>query len=109
AGEAASGRLATATAKIVDLIAMIASVLDSRPTRRPAPDCGFIPRGAAGTMGRVRHFAASLAGVLLLGSPLLAQTGANVLVVVNGADRLSRHIGDYYVSKRSIPLKNICK
>ncbi|MFN7992308.1 MAG: TIGR03790 family protein [Bryobacteraceae bacterium] len=60
-------------------------------------------------MGRVRHFKTPLAGVLLLGSSLLAQNSDNILLVVNGADRLSRHIGDYYVSKRAIPLKNVCK
>src|SRR5580704_10765620 len=40
---------------------------------------------------------------------LPAQTADNVLLVVNRADPLSRHIGDYYISKRSIPLKNVCK
>ncbi len=41
--------------------------------------------------------------------PLAAQSGDNVLLVVNRMDNLSKHIADYYVSKRSIPLKNVCK
>ena len=41
-------------------------------------------------------------------SALPAQDGQNVLLVVNRASTLSRHIGDYYVSKRGIPLKNVC-
>jgi uncharacterized protein (TIGR03790 family) len=40
---------------------------------------------------------------------LLAQSGENVLLVVNRADSLSRRIADYYVHRRSIPLKNVCK
>lgn len=37
-----------------------------------------------------------------------AQTPANVLVVVNGTDALSRRIGDYYVRRRGIPAANVC-
>jgi uncharacterized protein (TIGR03790 family) len=33
----------------------------------------------------------------------------NVLVVVNERSSLSRSIGEYYVRKRGIPLKNLCK
>jgi uncharacterized protein (TIGR03790 family) len=33
----------------------------------------------------------------------------NVLLVVNRADKLSRRIADYYIPKRGIPLKNVCK
>jgi len=40
---------------------------------------------------------------------LLAQDGENVLLVVNRANTLSRRIADYYISKRGIPLKNVCK
>ena len=40
---------------------------------------------------------------------LLAQDGSNVLLVVNHADKLSRRIAEYYISKRGIPLKNVCK
>ena len=50
-----------------------------------------------------------LAGSCAGGSALLAQSGENVLLVVNRASTLSRHIGDYYVSKRGIPLKNVCQ
>ncbi len=44
----------------------------------------------------------------LCSAPVRAQSGESVLLVVNGADTLSRHIADYYTSKRGIPLKNIC-
>jgi uncharacterized protein (TIGR03790 family) len=57
----------------------------------------------------VRGFALVPACVLACCSALLAQSGENVLLVVNRADELSRRIGDYYVSRRSIPLKNVCK
>ncbi|HVN03697.1 MAG TPA: TIGR03790 family protein [Bryobacteraceae bacterium] len=40
---------------------------------------------------------------------LLAQSGQNVLLVVNRADTLSRQIAGYYVSKRSIPAQNVCE
>ncbi|MEO5924597.1 MAG: TIGR03790 family protein [Bryobacteraceae bacterium] len=43
---------------------------------------------------------------------LRAQPGAgpaNVLVVVNDRSSLSRSIGEYYVRKRGIPLKNLCR
>ncbi len=39
---------------------------------------------------------------------LAAQTGENVLLVVNGADAASREVGEYYRQRRSIPVKNIC-
>jgi uncharacterized protein (TIGR03790 family) len=42
-------------------------------------------------------------------SVLFAQDGENVLLVVNRANTLSRRIADYYISKRGIPLKNVCK
>ena len=45
------------------------------------------------------------AGCVSLG----AQSGENVLLVVNRADKLSRRIADYYIPKRGIPLKNVCK
>jgi uncharacterized protein (TIGR03790 family) len=40
---------------------------------------------------------------------LHAQNGENVLLVVNRASNLSRRIADYYVSRRGIPLNNVCK
>jgi uncharacterized protein (TIGR03790 family) len=46
--------------------------------------------------------------LLLLALPALAQTGANVLVVVNDSSLFSRRIAEYYVHKRSIPLANVC-
>ena len=53
--------------------------------------------------------AAVIAGIFLLHPSVLAQSSENVLVVINQADTLSRRIGDYYISKRSIPLKNVCR
>jgi uncharacterized protein (TIGR03790 family) len=38
----------------------------------------------------------------------VAQTGANVLVVVNRHSTISQRIGQYYVHKREIPLANVC-
>jgi uncharacterized protein (TIGR03790 family) len=48
-------------------------------------------------------------GLLAGYSALYAQDGQNVLLVVNRADKLSRRIADYYIPKRGIPLKNVCK
>ena len=46
---------------------------------------------------------------LLLGAGVLrAQSGDNVLLVVNKNDSVSRQIGDYYRPRRSVPLKNVC-
>jgi uncharacterized protein (TIGR03790 family) len=47
-------------------------------------------------------------GLFLAGSALSAQTGANVLVVVNDNSPVSRSIGEYYALRRSIPLRNLC-
>jgi len=41
--------------------------------------------------------------------PLIAQSGENVLLVVNRADKLSRRIAEYYIPKRGIPPKNVCR
>jgi uncharacterized protein (TIGR03790 family) len=50
-----------------------------------------------------------LAATLFLFEPMTpGQTSANVLVVVNDSSLLSRHIAEYYVHKRSIPLANVC-
>lgn len=48
--------------------------------------------------------------LLLLGlAPFLyAQTGENVLLVVNRKDPVSVQIGDYYRLKRAIPARNVC-
>ena len=42
-------------------------------------------------------------------SLLSAQTGENVLVVVNRNSLGSRRVGEYYQSRRSIPAQNICQ
>ena len=47
--------------------------------------------------------------LLLAAIPRLhAQTGENVLLVVNGNDPVSRQIADYYRPRRSIPVQNVC-
>ena len=38
-----------------------------------------------------------------------AQTGENVLVVVNDASPVSHQIGDYYVAKRAVPAANVIR
>ena len=79
-------------------------------------------RGLAGALRRIRpdttidamrrspaRRAALLCGILACCATLRAQDGNNVLLVVNRADRLSRRIADYYISKRGIPPRNVCK
>ena len=47
--------------------------------------------------------------LLPAGAPALrAQTGENVLLVVNKSDPTSVRIGDYYRLRRSVPAKNVC-
>jgi len=46
---------------------------------------------------------------LICAAALHAQGGESVLLVVNHADNLSRRIADYYIPKRGIPLKNVCR
>jgi uncharacterized protein (TIGR03790 family) len=46
--------------------------------------------------------------LLLAALPLQAQTGENVLLVVNRKDALSRQIADYYRPLRSVPAANVC-
>jgi len=46
--------------------------------------------------------------LLAAAASLAAQTGENVLLVVNGNDPSSREIGDYYRARRAIPAKNVC-
>ena len=46
--------------------------------------------------------------LLFLGFCLHAQTGENVLLVVNRNVPLSRQIADYYRPRRSVPVKNVC-
>ena len=50
-----------------------------------------------------------LALVLAAAVLLLGQTPDNVLVVVNDASPVSRSIGEYYVERRHIPLRNVCR
>lgn len=49
--------------------------------------------------------------VLLLaaGCLLSAQTGANVLLVVNRNDAVSRQVADYYRVRRAVPRANVCE
>ena len=49
-----------------------------------------------------------LLAMLLLAAPLCAQTGENVLLVVNRKDAVSRQIADYYRPLRSVPAGNVC-
>src|SRR5664279_2963323 len=46
--------------------------------------------------------------LLVLGYCVAAQTGENVLLVVNKNVPLSRQIADYYRPRRSVPVKNVC-
>jgi uncharacterized protein (TIGR03790 family) len=46
--------------------------------------------------------------LLLAIGALHAQTGDQVLLVVNQNDAISREIGDYYRPRRSVPVKNVC-
>ncbi|HUP05182.1 MAG TPA: TIGR03790 family protein [Bryobacteraceae bacterium] len=39
---------------------------------------------------------------------LQAQTGRQVLLVVNGSDPVSRQLGDYYRQRRAVPPSNVC-
>jgi uncharacterized protein (TIGR03790 family) len=46
--------------------------------------------------------------LLAAAASLAAQTGENVLLVVNRNDAASREIADYYRARRSVPPKNVC-
>ena len=46
--------------------------------------------------------------LLVLAYGLHAQTGENVLLVVNRNVPLSRQIADYYRTRRAVPVKNVC-
>src|ERR1035438_10802423 len=61
----------------------------------------------------VRILTTSIEAVILLLLLLLvpasrAQSGANVLLVVNGNSAVSTQIGAYYRPRRSIPVANVC-
>ncbi|MEO8593113.1 MAG: TIGR03790 family protein [Candidatus Solibacter sp.] len=49
-----------------------------------------------------------LSPLFFLALPLLAQTGENVLLVINRNSPVSRQIADYYRPRRSVPVKNVC-
>jgi uncharacterized protein (TIGR03790 family) len=49
-----------------------------------------------------------LAFLLGLLAPLHAQTGSDVLLVINKNSDASRQIGEYYRPRRSIPVSNVC-
>ena len=49
-----------------------------------------------------------LFALFLLAPALLAQTGQNVLLVVNSNSPVSRQIAEYYRPRRSVPVKNVC-
>ena len=46
--------------------------------------------------------------LLVVAIPVFAQTGENVLLVVNRNSPVSRQIADYYRPRRSVPVKNVC-
>lgn len=46
--------------------------------------------------------------LLLLAATLQAQTGANILLVVNGKSAISRQVAEYYRPRRSVPVGNVC-
>jgi uncharacterized protein (TIGR03790 family) len=48
-------------------------------------------------------------GLLAAALPACSQTPANVLLVVNQSSEVSRHIGEYYAQRRSIPPANRCR
>jgi uncharacterized protein (TIGR03790 family) len=49
-----------------------------------------------------------LALLLVTAGALHAQSGENVLLVVNKNDAISRQVGEYYRPRRSIPVANVC-
>src|SRR5437773_1596514 len=49
-----------------------------------------------------------LAFLLIAAGALRAQSGENILLVVNKNDAVSRRIGEYYRPRRSVPVKNVC-
>ena len=54
------------------------------------------------------RFVIPLLFLLGLSPHSLAQTGANVLLVVNGSSAISRQVGEYYRPRRSVPAGNVC-
>jgi uncharacterized protein (TIGR03790 family) len=72
--------------------------------------CSVPPKARAGAayneevMPRAR-----LLALLIPVAAGLAQTSANVLLVVNQSSEVSRRIGEYYARKRAIPAANVCR
>jgi uncharacterized protein (TIGR03790 family) len=84
----------------------VSAVLEGRPAGRK--DVG---RSSTGHAERARHMNLPwlLAGLFLgAGGSVWGQTPAQVLVVVNGRSAESKEIGQYYIQKRGIPLRNLC-
>lgn len=57
----------------------------------------------------VAHSAWLIAAFLASTSLLPAQTGANILLVVNSKDADSREVAAYYRARRSVPAANVCE
>ncbi len=69
----------------------LSSSIPRRPRRIPSPGRRLL-----------------LAVLAAAATPLFAQTPDQVLVVVNRQSPASREIGEYYLRKRGVPLKNLC-
>ena len=80
-----------------------------KQTRRCYPCASVSIRGQT-LSAKVSGVSSTLLLLLLLlaAIPLCAQTGENVLLVVNQTSPLSRQIADYYRPRRSVPAKNVC-
>ena len=82
----------------------VASIRQAQSVQRATSVAGFT------TIQTSRKMKAVLRLFLLLGLVpcLRAQTGENVLLVVNRKDPVSVQIGEYYRLKRAIPARNVC-
>ncbi len=68
------------------------------------------PAFARGSSGRfVFTFCLTCAALLAATATAAAQTGRNVLLVVNAASPASAQIGDHYIKTRGIPADQIIK
>ena len=71
------------------------------------------PVGVRGTPerspgARLAGIVAGATSVLALAAPAAAQSGANVLVVINSASPASETIGRQYAARRGVPPDNVC-
>jgi uncharacterized protein (TIGR03790 family) len=57
---------------------------------------------------RLTLIIACATSALAFGAPAAAQTGANVLVVINSSSTASETIGRQYVARRGVPQENVC-